>query len=262
MKILVIGGTADGRYLARALHDLGFDVIYSIAGIVRKATLPCPVISGGFTQFGGLQQYVVDNDITNLADVTHPFAQKMSNKMVQVSENLAMPLLRFHRPQWQKKWNDNWIEVSDWAELIDLVTGAQYQSLFMTAGQVTQAIIDVLANQVNHVLLRTAMPVKINLPRNVTWVKAIGPFTLAHEKSLIEQYQISAIISKNSGGDSTYAKIQAAAEASIPVYQFKRPELATTEFQCEDQASCLALLTTMRNKQRKRVKPNDCNNEV
>ena len=54
MKILVVGGTADGRKLATELFELGFDVIYSIAGIVRKATVPCAVISGGFTQFGGL----------------------------------------------------------------------------------------------------------------------------------------------------------------------------------------------------------------
>jgi len=32
VKILVIGGTADGRKLATALFELGFDITYSIAG--------------------------------------------------------------------------------------------------------------------------------------------------------------------------------------------------------------------------------------
>jgi precorrin-6A/cobalt-precorrin-6A reductase len=245
MKILVVGGTADGRYLASALFDSGFDVIYSIAGIVRKATLPCPVVSGGFSQFGGLAQYVLDNHITHLVDVTHPFAQKMSNRISLVSESLVIPAIRFHRPQWQKHANDNWVEVNDWAELITLVHAVKHQSLFMTAGQVTQSVIDALASQVKHVLLRTAMPVKITLPSNVTWVKAIGPFQLEHEKQLIKQYQIDAIISKNSGGDSTYPKIQAARDVSIPVYQFKRPALMPTQYQCDNQQGCFELLKTM-----------------
>ena len=102
MKVLVVGGTADGRYLASALFEAGFDVIYSIAGIVRKAKLPCPVVTGGFTQFGGLAQYVLDNKITHLVDVTHPFAQKMSNKLALVSDQLKLPAIRFHRPQWRQ----------------------------------------------------------------------------------------------------------------------------------------------------------------
>lgn len=240
MKILVVGGTADGRYLASELDALGVDVIYSIAGIVRKATLPCAVVSGGFSQFGGLEKFVLDNDITHLVDATHPFAQKMSNKIAQVSNILLLPAIRFHRKAWQKTAQDNWIEVTQWPELIEKL--AHHQSLFITAGQVTQTVLDQLAAQAQHLLLRTAMPVKITLPNNVTWIKAIGPFELEHEKQLIAQYKIDAIISKNSGGESTYAKIQAAAEVGIPVYQFKRPELLATAYQCDDQKSCIALL--------------------
>ena len=240
MKVLVVGGTADGRYLASELHALGIDVIYSIAGIARKATLPCAVVTGGFTQFGGLQAFIVDNHITHLVDATHPFAQTISNKVAQVSNALLLPAIRFHRPAWQKTAQDNWIEVTQWPELIEKV--AQHQSLFITAGQVTQTVIDQLAAQAKHLLLRTAMPTQITLPKNVTWIKAIGPFELAHEQQLMAQYQIDAVISKNSGGDATYAKIKAAAKAGIPVYQFKRPDLLATAYQCDDQQSCITLL--------------------
>lgn len=240
MKILVIGGTADGRHLATKLFELSFDVIYSIAGIVRKAKVPGPTISGGFTQFGGLQQYIIDNKITHLVDATHPFAQTMSNAISTASDVLAIPAIRFHRPQWPKTNNDKWIEVTQWSQVIDAV--AQHSSIFITAGQITQEVLTPLAKQAEHVLLRTAMPVKIDLPNNVTWLKAIGPFEFEDEVALIKQYKIDAIISKNSGGDATYAKIQAAAQQIIPVYQFKRPVILPTPYQCDDQASCLALL--------------------
>jgi len=243
MKVLVIGGTADGRKLATELFQLGFNVIYSIAGIVRKATVPGPVISGGFTQFGGLDKYITDNQITHLVDATHPFAQQMSNTIAQVSNSLSIPAIRFDRKPWLKTQQDNWIEVVEWPELIEKV--AAHQSLFITAGQISQEIVEQLATQAKHLLLRTAMPAKIDLPANVTWLKAIGPFVLEDEKQLLKQYKIDAIISKNSGGDATYAKIQAAAQAGIPVYQFKRPQLAPLQYEFDNAASCIALLQTL-----------------
>lgn len=240
MKVLVIGGTADGRYLATELHELGFNVTYSIAGIVRQTNLACPVISGGFTQFGGLAQYVIDNNITHLVDVTHPFAQTMSNTIAEVSAGFSLPSIRFHRKQWSQKENDQWIEVTHWDEVIQKM--ANHRSVFITSGQISQTVMDKIATKVESIFIRTAMPLKINLPDNVTWIKAIGPFQLTNEQQLIKQYQIDAIISKNSGGDATYAKIQAAADAGIPVYQFKRPQLLPTLYQFEDAVSCLKLL--------------------
>ncbi|TEW52368.1 precorrin-6A reductase [Psychromonas algicola] len=246
MKILVVGGTADGRKLATELFESGFDVIYSIAGIVRKATVPCTVISGGFTQFGGLSRYVTEQKITHIVDATHPFAQTMSNTIAEVSEELSITAIRFHRQQWIKTQQDHWIEVSSWSEVLEQIPDKQ--SVFMTAGQIGQDVIDALAAQAKHVLLRTAMPAKVELPDNVTWLKAIGPFTFEDEKTLLVQYKVDVIISKNSGGEATYAKIQAAAEVGIPVYQFKRPELRPLAYQCDQQSDCVSLLHTFKHK--------------
>jgi precorrin-6A/cobalt-precorrin-6A reductase len=56
-----------------------------------------------------------------------------------------------------------------------------------------------------------------------------GPFSLVQERSLLQQYKIGAIVSKNSGGDATYAKIIAARELGIPVVMVQRPALPTGE---------------------------------
>jgi len=264
MRVLVVGGTADGRKLATELHDLGFDVIYSIAGIVRKATVPCLSISGGFTQFGGLAQYLTDNHITHVIDATHPFAQTMSNTIARVTEKLSVIAIRFHRKPWQKTGRDHWVEVDDWASLIKKV--AKHRSLFITAGQVSQTVIDALSSQAEQVLLRTAMPAKITLPANVTWLKAIGPFHVEDEKQLLNTYHIDAVISKNSGGDATYAKIEAAALAHIPVYQFKRPNLQALIYQFDDAASCIAMLQSSLNSSKSaetlNIRVNEPHNEI
>ena len=43
------------------------------------------------------------------------------------------------------------------------------------------------------------------------------------EIELLKKYQIQAIVSKNSGGEATYAKIIAARELRLPVVMVKRP---------------------------------------
>ena len=52
-----------------------------------------------------------------------------------------------------------------------------------------------------------------------------GPFSLDEERSLLLQHHIGAIVSKNSGGDATYAKIIAARELEIPVVMVQRSPL-------------------------------------
>ena len=49
-----------------------------------------------------------------------------------------------------------------------------------------------------------------------TLVLERGPFTLEDERELLKTYVIGVIVSKNSGGDATYAKIRAARELALP----------------------------------------------
>ena len=56
-----------------------------------------------------------------------------------------------------------------------------------------------------------------------------GPFSLDEERSLLQQYEIEAIVSKNSGGHATYAKIVAAREIKIPVVMVQRPRIPCSE---------------------------------
>jgi precorrin-6A/cobalt-precorrin-6A reductase len=46
---------------------------------------------------------------------------------------------------------------------------------------------------------------------------------------LVQQAEIGAIVSKNSGGDATYAKIIAARELKIPVVMVQRPPAPSAE---------------------------------
>ncbi len=225
-KLLLLGGTADGRRLATALHHQGVAVIYSVAGLVRLPKVACETLVGGFKPFGGLANYLREQKIDAVLDVTHPYAEKMSATAVAAAAACAIPCWRFHRPPWVPEQGDQWIEYSDWDALLPHLQDKR--ALFLSVGQLTQSEIDRLGMAVpqkQRQLMRTAVEPKAVLLPSMTWIKAIGPFHEEAERALIARYNIDAIVSKNSGGDSTVAKLKAARALGISVYMQRRPEL-------------------------------------
>ena len=218
MKILVLGGTSDARkvvtqvYAQNLFKSGGHELVYSIAGLVRFPDVPCEVISGGFTQFGGLAAYIKANSIQAILDITHPFAAKISTTAVNVAKQQGIPCWRFHRDEWLKQEGDDWQYLQDWHSAVQVAQA--YKSLLITVGQVNQTEFSQLMTEKvakhTQVILRTAAAPRIDLPKEVTWVKAIGPFTLENEIDLMQKYHIDLLISKNSGGSSTQAKLDAA----------------------------------------------------
>ncbi|MBX2808403.1 MAG: precorrin-6A/cobalt-precorrin-6A reductase [Cellvibrionaceae bacterium] len=230
MTLLLLGGTADGRQLAQRLHRQHCAVIYSVAGLLRRPQLDCPVVSGGFTQFGGLEVFVKQRDISAILDVTHPYAQRMSCQARAVAHRCGLPYWRFHRPAWVPQAGDLWHSVQHWQAALPLL--ANKKSLLLSAGQLSQIFIDALAVYASagqRQLLRTAAPPRAQLPATMQWCKAIGPFYYEDELALMQQHSIDMLLSKNSGGEATAAKLQAARDLAMPVIMLERPLLPTAD---------------------------------
>lgn len=239
MRVLLLGGTADGRKLADRLHREGVAVIYSVAGLVRTPDVNCQVVQGGFSQFGGLVRYIRQQAVTAIVDVTHPYAQNMSRTAVEAAKHCEIPCWRFHRPPWERGEGDNWTFFEDWDALSKTFTS--YRSIFLTCGQLTQRQVDLLARENGQrYLLRTAAAPKHTLAGWIKWVKAIGPFALDDESALMQKYSVDVLVSKNSGGDSTVAKLHAARTMGIPVLMLKRPELPDSDLLLSDLTECEA----------------------
>ena len=246
MKLLLLGGTADGRVLAERLYTQKIELIYSIAGLVRVPQLPCKVVSGGFTQCGGLQRFIALENITAIVDVTHPYAQTMSIKAVNAAKACHIPYWRFHRRPWQPQLGDNWCFINDWQAALPLV--AAKKSVLLTAGQLDKSFIDALAtNKQQRQFLRTAVQPKMCLPESMLWIKAIGPFAYESEYHLLQDNRIDILLTKNSGGDSTVAKLQAARELNIPVLMLQRPELPKADRLLFSRDECVEFIVSLNN---------------
>ena len=59
--------------------------------------------------------------------------------------------------------------------------------------------------------------------RDYRVLTARGPFSLQDELRLLTEHHISLIVAKNSGGEATYAKIEAARRTGLPVIMIERP---------------------------------------
>jgi precorrin-6A/cobalt-precorrin-6A reductase len=228
MKILILGGTSDARKIASQLIAQSVDVVYSVAGLVRLPDLDCEVISGGFSQYqrteeiAGLDSYLLDNDIHAVLDATHPYAINMTSQAQQSCSRLKLSYWRFNRPAWQQQKNDKWQIVEDWQQLINCC--AVFKRPMLTTGQISQQHLDLIAQNSEQVVYRTAAPSKAGLAANVKWLKARGPFDYAAEHSQLKALDIDVLVTKNAGGEATYQKLVAARALNIDVIMLDRPK--------------------------------------
>ena len=123
--LLILGGTAEARELAGALHDRGVPVVSSLAGRVAAPRLPPGEVRiGGFGGAEGLERWLVEHDVFAVVDATHPFAARMSASAAEACERAGVPLLRLERPGWRERPGDRWHWVEDVAAAAGSLKGS------------------------------------------------------------------------------------------------------------------------------------------
>jgi precorrin-6A/cobalt-precorrin-6A reductase len=228
-RVLILGGTGDAVKLAAKIsEDSNFEVITSLAGRTHQpAPLPGNVRIGGFGGVAGLATYLREQRIAALIDATHPFAAQISWNAAIAAQETQTPHLMVYRPGWQQTADDRWLEVETIdAAAVRLPTLAT--RVFLTTGRQQLAPFAALTN-IWFLMRSIDQPDPIiRLPQGKILLER-GPFSLEHERQLLQSYQIDGIVSKNSGGDATYAKIIAARELKIPVVIVQRPVMPPGE---------------------------------
>ena len=242
--LLLLGGVTDALAIARTL---GPEHIYSLAGVGRVPTdLACQVRVGGYGGAEGLAQFIDDQGIGLLVDATHPYAAQISLNASRAARLSNVPCWALRRPGWQPGPDDDWREVADWPEL---VTSLQpfHRPLFTLGREPLQHLDEIPAHQ--FWTLRALENTLRDLPRHERCevIGARGPFLLQDERALFSQRAIDVLISKNSGGEATEAKLEVARERKLPVLILKRPALPAVD---REFASPAALLEALANERR------------
>ncbi|WP_099072524.1 cobalt-precorrin-6A reductase [Nostoc linckia] len=225
MRVLILGGTGDAAELAARLATIeSVEIITSLAGRTREPLLPLGDLRvGGFGGVAGLVSYLEVMQIDLLIDATHPFATQISWNAVDAATKVRVPHLMLIRPPWEKVNDDRWIEVDSVAAAATVLQN-QAQRVFLTVGRQELAAFAHLKD-IWFLMRMIDPPAPDALVPPGMLLCDRGPFTLQNEREILIQHNIDTIVSKNSGGDATYAKIIAARELEVKVVMVNRPPI-------------------------------------
>jgi precorrin-6A/cobalt-precorrin-6A reductase len=225
-RVLILGGTREAVTLAERLHGRdGLQVISSLAGRTHTPHLPPGEVRvGGFGGAVGLRDYLARERIDLMIDATHPFAERMHGNAVEASCAGGVPLLRLERPVWQPQAGDHWIMAESADHAAKLAPHHGKRAFLTTGVKDLGAFRDI---ETVWFLVRLVEPPDGPLPlRHSELIRGRGPFGAMDEEALMRRHDIDLLISKESGGDSTYGKIEAARKLEIPVIMIRRPKPA------------------------------------
>ena len=222
LRVLILGGTGDAAALAQALAaDERVSITSSLAGRVARPALPIGKVRvGGFGGAAGLAAYLRAERIDAVIDATHPFAARISANAADACTRTGLPLIALERAAWAPLAADRWHAVNDASAAAQLAP-ALGRRIFLTTGR--QDLAAFAACGTCWFLIRTIDPPHGPLPPASELIIGRGPFRLADEIALMRAYGIDLVVSKNSGGSATYAKIEAARALGIPIVMIERP---------------------------------------
>ena len=224
VRILILGGTGEARELAAQLVTAGIDVISSLAGRVSKPRLPVGAVRiGGFGGADGLAEYLRAEGIARVVDATHPFAATITANAAVAAERTGVPLLVLHRPPWEA--DPSWDTVPDIGAAAAAVRTWQGDNAFLTTGRRDLAVF--ATDDRHHFLVRAVDPPDGPVPPRMTLILDRGPYTVESETTLMREHGIGLLVTKNSGGPMTEAKLRAAKDLAVRVIMVARPPLPT-----------------------------------
>jgi precorrin-6A/cobalt-precorrin-6A reductase len=237
-KILVMAGTHDAARIITKLKICGNYKILATTTTeygaeIAKSSGADEVLSGQLDE-KNLKNLINNWEIEVLIDATHPFATNATKNAIKASEIAGIEYIRFERPKEVLNENVNIHKVSSFKEAASKIlelTGDNCNILHLagvsTLSNITRNI------DVNRIFARVLPSIDsiqkcLGLGLKQENIIAMqGTFSKDLNKALMKDYDISIILTKESGETGgTSSKITAALELSIPIVIVLRPEVS------------------------------------
>ena len=223
MKILLFGGTTEGRLLARRLTKMGHDVIVSVATPVGEEGLEGLNVRSGRLERGEIAALLHNYELC--VDAAHPYAQLLHENLRSACESASVPLRRVSRPESAAEGCMIVRSAEEAAEFLFhtegkvlLTTGAKELGAFRCL-DVTRLYARILPTHES-----LAACEEIGLPhRNI--LAMWGPFSRDLNEALLRQYGIRWLVTKDGGRAGGFEeKTSAAKLCGVGVILIRRPE--------------------------------------
>lgn len=225
MKILLFGGTTEGRLLACALTERGHRVTVSVA-----TPLGAEALAGHFAGevlTGRLDEQAMEALLPAYdlcIDATHPYAQEVSRQLRAACAGTGIPLRRLTR---QAGEQEGCIPVDSCTQAAEFLRDKEGNILLTTGSKELAAFAGLDPERLFPRVLPTHdgldACLSLGIPhRNILALQ--GPFTQAMNQAMLEQYHIRWLVTKDGGSPGGFAdKLTAAQTMGVPVILVRRP---------------------------------------
>ena len=236
--ILVLSGTGDGRSIIKELVQKGYMVLATAAttygGQLLDETGASETVARPLNE-QEMFNLIADRGIKALIDITHPYAEAVSQMAVKVCEETALPYIRYERQEIQLPKHPLIIHTADYrlaaekamlmGETVFLTTGSKTLNIFIQAAYSHKR--RVIARVLPHPkVLQHCLDLGLT-PADIVAMQ--GPFTKEMNLSMLRHYHASVLVTKNSGTvGGLPSKVEAALELQITVVIVDRPKPVTT----------------------------------
>ena len=221
-RILLLAGTAEARQIATDLAgDTDIDIVASLAGVTRAPQeLGVPTRVGGFGGLAGFRDWLTKEKVTAVLDATHPFASEISLRSADVCSDQGMPYLQLLRPPWRPGAGDRWIFLDRAEEAAERIP--HEASVLLAAGP---RELENFRNLEGRTLFcRRIDPPTTPFPfPGGRYIVGRPGRSVAEERRLFDELGINWLVARNSGGDASRAKLDAAREMGLQVAMIRRP---------------------------------------
>lgn len=232
--IWVFSGTSDGNELAQKLLSEGYPIVVSAATTygAEIAAKKCPgaFVWNGQSGIEARRKALLDNQAKVLIDATHPYADKMSEQLIDLSPTLGIPYIRYERPS--ELETDTITQCSSTAKAAEHAI-KRGQRIFLSTGSKNLATFLQApgANDKQWFVRVTAEPefirraLDLGIPQsNICAMQ--GPFSQDFNMVLWRDWNVDCVVTKDSGAVGGYrAKADAAKALGIPLLVIQRPRI-------------------------------------
>lgn len=229
-KILLFGGTTEGREIACYLEEKKISSFVSVASDYGKQVLPsmefCRVLSG---RMGAeeMEHFILENGIELVVDATHPYAVEVSENIRKAAAETKVSYVRIVREQNGKIQDGKYF--SDTGTLTDylnttegnvlVTTGSKELGAFCAVKDFKERIYARVLPAEN--VVRQCMEMGFDKEHIIT---GQGPFSQEENEECLRKIHGKFLVTKDTGAVGGFPqKIAAARKAGAGILILKRP---------------------------------------
>lgn len=222
MRLLLLAGTFEARQIAAALsREQRLTAIASLARPERRpAPLGIPTRIGGWGGPEAFADWLEAERIEAILDATHPFAVAMSHRAAKTASDKGIDYLQFLRPPWMPQVGDNWVFLNQEEDAAHHIP--QGARVFVATGRGSMEALRPLEGRELYVRVTGPPAARFPLAKG-RFVNGRPPFSMADEVTLFQTLGVDWLMTRNSGGTGSRAKVDAARQMGLPVAMVRRP---------------------------------------